>query len=69
MRLAQIQNEVDEYYRLYLISSDLIELRNLVTTAQLIVKSAILRKESRGLHYNEDYPQTSNVAKDTIIVT
>ncbi|SFV85692.1 L-aspartate oxidase [hydrothermal vent metagenome] len=69
MRLAQIQNEVDEYYRLYLISSDLIELRNLVTTAQLIVKSAILRKESRGLHYNEDHPQTSNVAKDTIIVT
>ncbi len=67
MRLAQIQNEVDEYYRLYLISSDLIELRNLVTTAQLIVKSAILRKESRGLHYNEDYPQTSNKAKDTII--
>jgi L-aspartate oxidase len=67
MRLAQIQNEVGEYYRLYLISSDLIELRNLVTTAQLIVKSAILRKESRGLHYNEDYPQTSNKAKDTII--
>jgi len=67
MRLAQIQNEVDEYYRLYLISSDLIELRNLVTTAQLIVRSAILRKESRGLHYNEDYPQTSNKAKDTII--
>ncbi|HIM58878.1 MAG TPA: L-aspartate oxidase [Gammaproteobacteria bacterium] len=67
MRLAQIQNEVDEYYRLYLISSDLIELRNLVETAQLIVKSAILRKESRGLHYNEDYPNTSHKAKDTII--
>jgi len=67
MRLAQIQNEVDEYYRLYLISSDLIELRNLVTTAQLIVKSAILRKESRGLHCNEDYPKTSSKAKDTII--
>jgi L-aspartate oxidase len=67
MRLTQIQNEVDEYYRLYLISSDLIELRNLVSTAQLIVKSAISRAESRGLHYNEDYPQTSDKAKDTII--
>jgi hypothetical protein len=55
MRLTKIQNEVDEYYHLYLVSSDLIELRNLITTAQITVESAISRTESRGLHYNEDY--------------
>jgi len=58
---------VDEYYRLYLISSDLIELRNLVKTAQIIVKSAITRTESRGLHYNIDYPEQSDKLIDTII--
>ncbi|RUA06695.1 MAG: L-aspartate oxidase [Gammaproteobacteria bacterium] len=67
MRLTQIQNEVDEYYRSYLISSDLIELRNLITTAQIIVKSAISRTESRGLHYNIDYPNTSDIIKNTTI--
>ena len=66
-RLNQIQIEVDEYYRLYLISSDLIELRNLVKTAQIIVQSAINRVESRGLHYNEDYPQQSKNSINTII--
>ncbi|MDC9714723.1 MAG: L-aspartate oxidase [Gammaproteobacteria bacterium] len=67
MRLSQIQNEVNEYYHLYLISSDLIELRNLITTAQIIVKSAISRTESRGLHYNEDYPDTSATIQNTTI--
>lgn len=67
MRLAQIQNEVDEYYHLYLISSDLIELRNLVTVAKIIVASAISRTESRGLHYNEDYPKSSKIIKNTVI--
>jgi L-aspartate oxidase len=67
MRLAQIQNEVDEYYHLYLISNDLIELRNLITTAQIIVESAILRTESRGLHYNEDYPNASDIIKNTSV--
>ncbi len=66
-RLDQIQIEVNEYYKLYLISSDLIELRNLVKTAQIIVNSAIARTESRGLHYNEDYPNQSNTPKNTII--
>lgn len=66
-RLIQIQIEVNEYYRLYLISSDLIELRNLVKTAQIIVQSAISRTESRGLHYNENHPQTSDNALDTKI--
>ncbi len=66
-RLNQIQAEVNDYYKIYLISSDLIELRNLVQAAQLIVQSAISRTESRGLHYNEDYPQQANQATDTII--
>ncbi len=66
-RLAQIQIEVNEYYQLYLISSDLIELRNLVKTAQIIVQSAIRRTESRGLHYNEDYPQQASKATNTVI--
>lgn len=66
-RIKQIQNEVDKYYSSYLVSSDLIELRNLVNTANLIVKSASMRKESRGLHYNEDYPDTSDKITNTII--
>jgi L-aspartate oxidase len=67
MRLTKIQNEVDEYYHLYLVSSDLIELRNLITTAQITVESAISRTESRGLHYNEDYPSTSGTIKNTLV--
>lgn len=66
-RLNQIQAEVDDYYKLYLISSDLIELRNLVQVAQLIVQSAISRTESRGLHYNEDHPQQANQVSNTLI--
>ncbi len=66
-RLEQIESEVDEYYSLYLISSDLIELRNLVKTAQIIIDSALERRESRGLHYNEDHPNTNSSAENTII--
>ncbi len=66
-RLEQIETEVNEYYSLYLISSDLIELRNLVKTAQIIIKSALIRKESRGLHFNEDHPKQSERIKNTII--
>ncbi len=66
-RLDQIETEVNEYYSLYLISSDLIELRNLVKTAQIIIRSALSRQESRGLHYNEDHPLQSKTAKNTII--
>jgi len=67
LKLTQIQSEVNEYYRLYLISNDLIELRNLVKIAQIIVQSAITRTESRGLHYNEDYPEKTDQPTDTII--
>jgi L-aspartate oxidase len=66
-RLTQIELEVDEYYSLYLISSDLVELRNLVKTAKIIIQSALSRQESRGLHFNEDYLGQSTTAKNTII--
>ena len=66
-RIDQIQAEVNEYYSSYLISADLIELRNLVTTASLIVRSAQARQESRGLHYNEDYPDTDDKIINTVM--
>ena len=49
-------------------SNDLIELRNLVLTAELIVRSALARKESRGLHYSLDYPDLLPEARDTVLV-
>ena len=66
-RLEVINLEVDSYYGTYLISNDLIELRNLVKTAQIIVDSAIDRKESRGLHFNEDYKELSSKIANTTI--
>ncbi len=56
-RLKLIKNEVDYHYWNYLITPDMVELRNLVEAAKIIIESARLRKESRGLHYNIDYPQ------------
>jgi L-aspartate oxidase len=50
------------------VTTDLIELRNLLQSAELIVRSARARHESRGLHYTLDYPQTDRVAKDTVLV-
>jgi L-aspartate oxidase len=56
-RLALLQKEITDYYHSYRINSDLLELRNLVIVADLIIKSALARKESRGLHYTLDYPE------------
>ena len=63
------QQEINDYYSRHLISSDLLELRNLADVAELIITSALQRKESRGLHYILDYPETdkSQPAKDTFI--
>ena len=67
-RIELLQNEIQEFYKNFSISRDLIELRNLTSVSQLIIKSAQQRKESRGLHYTIDFPDKSKFAKDTILV-
>ena len=67
-RAELLQKEIQDYYSNYKISRDLLELRNLVLVAELIIRCAKQRKESRGLHYTLDYPNTSLIAKDTIMV-
>ncbi|MBV1931815.1 MAG: L-aspartate oxidase [Porticoccaceae bacterium] len=67
-RIRLLKREIQEYYRNYKISRDILELRNLAVVADLIIRSALLRKESRGLHYTLDHPELSQVAKDTILV-
>lgn len=66
-RIRTIREEIRSYYNDYLVTADLIELRNLAAVAELIVRSAQRRKESRGLHYNEDWPETSSKAEHTLI--
>ena len=68
-RLQLLQGEIAEYYQNYRISSDLLELRTLVIVADLIIKSALDRKESRGLHYTLDYPKQDNsLRKNTVLI-
>ncbi|MFH1869114.1 MAG: L-aspartate oxidase [Pseudomonadota bacterium] len=66
-RIRLLEKEIDEYYVNYRVGNDLIELRNLVLTAHLIVKSALRRHESRGLHFSRDYPETLPRALDTVL--
>ncbi|WP_268797659.1 L-aspartate oxidase [Pseudomonas huanghezhanensis] len=67
-RVRLLLDEIDEFYSNYKVSRDLIELRNLVQVAELIISSAMARKESRGLHYTLDYPDMLPEAVDTILV-
>ena len=63
-----LRQEVRDYYRNFRVTPDLIELRNLLEVADLIVRSALSRHESRGLHYTLDYPDMLKEAKDTVLV-
>nr|MCH9664852.1 L-aspartate oxidase [Gammaproteobacteria bacterium] len=66
-RVLLLKEEVKEYYSNYRVHRDLLELRNLITCAEIIIRSAIMRHESRGLHYNRDYPHKNKQARNTII--
>jgi len=66
-RIRLLKWEIEEFYANFRVSHDLIELRNLVVTADLIIRCAMRRKESRGLHFSRDYPETLPNAKGTIL--
>ena len=66
-RIHLLSREIEEYYSNFRVSHDLIELRNLVVTADLIVRCALKRHESRGLHFNRDYPAMLDKAKNTML--
>ncbi len=66
-RLDLLHEETEELYQRTEVSPQLCELRNMITVAYLVVKSAELRKESRGLHFNTDYPKRSSILQDTIL--
>lgn len=66
-RITLLKDEINEYYQNFHVNNDLLELRNLVETADLIVRSAFERKESRGLHYSNDYPLLLDTPKHTIL--
>lgn len=67
-RIKLLQDEVEDYYGSFVVTTDLIELRNLLKAAELIVTSALRRKESRGLHYTLDHPREASTSRDTILI-
>lgn len=66
-RIEYIKQDIDEFYADFRVSNNLLELRNLAQVAQLIVSSALLREESRGLHFNKDYPDTLTESEPSIL--
>jgi len=66
-RIQMLRDEVDEFYSNFRVSNNLIELRNLLQVAELIVRSAMERHESRGLHYSKDYPNMLDIAVPTVL--
>lgn len=66
-RIKTLRKEIRDYYFRYLVTPDTLELRNLAVCAELIVKSAMKRKESRGLHFTLDYPKMSKTPRQTVL--
>jgi L-aspartate oxidase len=67
-RIRLLRTEIDDYYANFRVNRDLLELRNLVDCAELIVRSALMRQESRGLHYSRDFPYTLPVSFPTVLL-
>ncbi|MFG6415221.1 L-aspartate oxidase [Roseateles sp. DC23W] len=68
-RIKLLRGEIDDYYGSFRVTRDLLELRNLVECAELIVRSALSRHESRGLHYSRDYPRTLPASFPTVMIS
>jgi L-aspartate oxidase len=67
-RVDLLNTEIQEYYGNFRVTPNLLEMRNLLTVADLIVRSALMRKESRGLHYTADYPDVLEEGQDTVLI-
>ena len=66
-RAQLLQSEIAEYYSNYKVSNDLLELRNLSMVSELMIRSALERRESRGLHFTLDYPESGKTGSDTVL--